>query len=85
MFSTATNGSKIALSFLVHRLNTAGFTLFDAQFITPHLHSLGAIEIPRSQYKANLKSALRVMADFTEPATPSASQLLKDHQRLSDR
>ncbi|GGA10091.1 leucyl/phenylalanyl-tRNA--protein transferase [Amylibacter cionae] len=78
MFSKATNGSKIALSYLVHRLRTGGFSLFDTQFITSHLQSLGAIEIPREAYHQQLAEALRIRADFTAPVTPDAGRLLAD-------
>ena len=64
MFSTRTDGSKIALTFLVARLNAGGYRLFDAQFQTDHLASLGAIEISRSDYEMRLKDALGVTADF---------------------
>ena len=78
MFSKATNGSKIALSYLVHRLRNGGFSLFDTQFITSHLESLGAIEIPREDYHQLLREALQKSADFTAPETPDAAQLLAD-------
>ena len=58
MFSRAKDASKIALAHLVARLRTGGFTLLDCQFITPHLASLGAIEIDRSDYLAALVSAV---------------------------
>ena len=64
MFSTATDASKTALAYLVDRLNRCGFALLDTQFITPHLASLGGIEIPRDTYHALLDSALQVDADF---------------------
>lgn len=57
MFSRATNGSKIALAWLVEFLNQSGFTLFDTQFITPHLATLGAVEISREEYHELLKQA----------------------------
>lgn len=46
MFSIRTDASKVALAYLVDRLRVAGFQLFDTQFLTPHLASLGAVEIP---------------------------------------
>ncbi|WP_435312891.1 leucyl/phenylalanyl-tRNA--protein transferase, partial [Primorskyibacter sedentarius] len=52
MFSRRTDASKVALAWLVDRLNLAGFTLFDVQFVTPHLESLGAVEIDRRRYQA---------------------------------
>lgn len=60
MFSTATDASKVALADMVTRLRQAGFVLFDTQFITPHLRSLGAIEIPRAQYRTALEQALQL-------------------------
>ncbi|MDQ2095331.1 leucyl/phenylalanyl-tRNA--protein transferase [Rhodalgimonas zhirmunskyi] len=64
MFSARTDGSKLALAHLVDHLRRAGFTLFDTQFITPHLASLGAIEIPRAQYRLRLEQALERPARF---------------------
>jgi leucyl/phenylalanyl-tRNA--protein transferase len=58
MFSRATDGSKIALAWAVDHLRRTGFTLFDTQFITPHLASLGAVEIPRAHYHAQLRLAV---------------------------
>lgn len=64
MFSRATDASKVALAFAVHRLRAAGFRLFDTQFLTPHLASLGAIEISRAEYHRRLAAAVSVRADF---------------------
>ncbi|GHE03503.1 leucyl/phenylalanyl-tRNA--protein transferase [Defluviimonas sp. 20V17] len=64
MFSRRPDGSKIALAYLMHRLRVGGFTLFDTQFLTDHLASLGAIEIPRAAYRTLLAEALRRRADF---------------------
>jgi len=74
MFSCTTSASKIALAYLVDRLRLAGFQLFDTQFITPHLASLGAIEISRDTYLAALSVALSQPADFTAPAVPPRAQ-----------
>ena len=74
MFSHTTNASKIALAYLVDRLRLAGFQLFDTQFITPHLASLGAIEISRDTYLAALSVAVNQPADFTAPAVPLRAQ-----------
>jgi len=51
MFSRRSNASKVALAYLVDRLRLGGFQLFDTQFITAHLRSLGAVEIPRADYR----------------------------------
>lgn len=78
MFSARVNGSKMALAFLMHRLQAGGFTLFDTQFLTDHLASLGAIEVPRHAYEALLAKAVKVRASFFPadyPSEPSASDL----------
>jgi len=67
MFSRRPNASKLALAFLVHRLRAGGFTLFDTQFLTPHLASLGGIEIPRARYRQLLAKALDRKAAFSPP------------------
>jgi len=64
MFSRATDGSKIALANLIARLRTGGFVLFDTQFLTPHLKSLGAIEIPQADYLERLHTTLETSANF---------------------
>lgn len=58
MFSRATDASKVALAHLVARLRVGGFDLLDCQFQTPHLKSLGAIEISKQDYSGRLASAL---------------------------
>ncbi len=58
MFSRQTDASKAALAHLVARMRAGGYSLLDCQFITPHLASLGAIEIARGTYKLLLSSAL---------------------------
>jgi leucyl/phenylalanyl-tRNA--protein transferase len=50
MFHTATDASKVALVATVDRLQAGGATLFDIQWATPHLTSLGATEQPRKRY-----------------------------------
>lgn len=67
MFSRRTDASKLALAHLVHRLRAGGFTLFDTQFLTPHLASLGAVEIARAEYHLRLAAALRRVARFDPP------------------
>lgn len=58
MFSRMTDASKVALAHLVARLKVGGFTLLDCQFQTPHLQSMGAIEISRADYSVALSAAL---------------------------
>jgi leucyl/phenylalanyl-tRNA--protein transferase len=76
MFSRETDASKIALCYLVDRLRNAGFTLFDTQFITPHLASLGAVEISRDDYHRRLGEALNIRADFDAPGPLPSPQAL---------
>lgn len=70
MFSTQANGSKIALVYLMHRLNAGGFTLFDVQFLTDHLASLGAVEVSRAAYRKRLGEALETPAQFVPRGYP---------------
>lgn len=64
MVSRRTNASKVALVGLVKALNQQGYQLLDTQFLTPHLASLGGIEIPRRIYQKHLKQALQSEAKF---------------------
>ena len=54
MFSRATDASKVALAWLVARLRVGGFDLLDCQFMTPHLASMGAVELPQAAYLERL-------------------------------
>jgi len=58
MVSRARDASKVAIAWLVARMKVGGFTLLDCQFMTDHLASLGAIEVPRSAYLGLLSSAV---------------------------
>jgi leucyl/phenylalanyl-tRNA---protein transferase len=64
MFSKTDNASKAALVHLVARLNFGGFKLLDAQFVNPHLTTMGAIGISKTRYKAMLAPAIASYADF---------------------
>lgn len=70
MFSRRTDASKIALACLTQMLARGGFELFDTQFITDHLASLGGIEIPRAKYQKLLDEAQAKPADFLTPLSP---------------
>jgi leucyl/phenylalanyl-tRNA--protein transferase len=58
MFSRARDASKVALAHLVARLKVGRYRLLDCQFLTDHLASLGAIEVPRDTYVGLLGDAL---------------------------
>lgn len=77
MFSRRRDTSKIALTYLVHRLRHGGFELFDTQFVTDHLASLGAIEIPRPAFHTRLERALEKSADFCGPQTPAPQDVMQ--------
>ena len=64
MFHRARDASKVALVHLVARLRAGGFKLLDTQFVTDHLKSFGAFEVPRRQYHKLLETALTGEADF---------------------
>jgi leucyl/phenylalanyl-tRNA--protein transferase len=58
MFHIETDAGKVALWKLMERAEALGFELFEVQFLTPHLESLGAIEIDDEEYFAKLARAL---------------------------
>ena len=64
MFHRETDASKVALEALVVRLRERGFILLDVQYVTPHLESLGAVEITRREYERRLAEALRLDCRF---------------------
>lgn len=58
MFHTVSDASKVALVALVDRLRAEGAVLLDVQWLTPHLESVGAVEIPRREYLRRLRDAV---------------------------
>ncbi|HYD14043.1 MAG TPA: leucyl/phenylalanyl-tRNA--protein transferase [Allosphingosinicella sp.] len=58
MVSLERDASKMALAWLVARLIVGNFQLLDCQFMTPHLKTMGAVEIDQKDYLALLASAL---------------------------
>ncbi|MBI1727677.1 MAG: leucyl/phenylalanyl-tRNA--protein transferase [Candidatus Rokubacteria bacterium] len=65
MFHRERDASKAALAALVGRLRERRFTLLDVQYLTPHLESLGAVEITRWEYERRLEQALALPCAFT--------------------
>ena len=66
MFHRARDASKVALVHLVARLIAGGFELLDTQYVTEHLKTFGAVEIPRRRYTGLLEKALTgPAANFT--------------------
>jgi leucyl/phenylalanyl-tRNA--protein transferase len=64
MFHDERDASKVALVALVARLREVGAVLLDVQWTTPHLVSLGAIDVPRETY---LRMLARALTTDTEP------------------
>jgi leucyl/phenylalanyl-tRNA--protein transferase len=64
MFHRARDASKVALVHLVARLRAGGFKLLDTQFVTEHLMTFGAVEVPQRQYHKLLEAALSGEGDF---------------------
>jgi leucyl/phenylalanyl-tRNA--protein transferase len=58
MFHRETDASKVALVALVDMLQDQGATLLDVQWATPHLVSLGAVEVSRVRYHELLADAM---------------------------
>lgn len=84
MFSRRTDASKLALTHLVDHLKECGFALFDTQFITPHLETLGAREISRAAYHALLADALPLPADIrSKPLCQNPQVVLQRNTQTS--
>ena len=64
MFSRERDSSKVALVHLMARLIKGGFRLLDCQFMTEHLRSFGAIEVPREEFRVKLADAVDRTAGF---------------------
>jgi leucyl/phenylalanyl-tRNA--protein transferase len=69
-FHRVTDASKVALVALVDMLRTGGGTLLDVQWTTPHLASLGAVDVSRERYAELVADAVArpPVSTFPEPA-----------------
>jgi len=84
MFSREKDASKIAMAYLMARLNYGGFKLFDTQFLTDHLASRGAAELPRAAYQRILANALKEQADFhAQPPSVAVEEVLQRNTHTS--
>ena len=83
MFHRARDASKVALVHLVARLRAGGFALLDTQFVTDHLKTFGALEVPREDYHRLLEAALIGEGDFAAlpigPPLPGEAAMLHAH------
>ncbi len=73
MFSRVPDASKVALAWLVARMQAGHLTLLDCQFMTAHLASLGAVTIARDAYVELLSAALGTVAGAGVAAGGSAA------------
>jgi leucyl/phenylalanyl-tRNA--protein transferase len=73
MFHTETDASKVALVRLVALLRRHEYRLLDVQWNTPHLASLGAVEVPRRAYLEALAGALEAPGGWDPPGELSSS------------
>jgi leucyl/phenylalanyl-tRNA---protein transferase len=64
MFSKAENGSKLALFHMVGHLKTCGFDIFEVQFMTKHLSSMGAVTLSRDDYHLWQAQAVAKIVSF---------------------
>jgi leucyl/phenylalanyl-tRNA--protein transferase len=76
MFSRATDASKVALAWLVARMQVGRYSLLDCQFMTDHLQAFGAIEIRQESY-------LRLLAKAVEPFIDQASTVVSPSSPVS--
>ena len=73
MFARVTDGSKVALAYLVAFLRSEGVRMVDCQQETAHLASLGAAPIPRAAFLEHLRAAIRQdEIERWEPVSPLA-------------
>ena len=73
MFARVTDGSKIALAYLVRFLRQHGVEMIDCQQETGHLASLGAAPISRARFLAHLRNNIELpQIPAWEPIAPLA-------------
>ena len=78
MFSKTSNTSKLAMIAMMARVNYGGFQIFDTQFPSPHLKSLGGIKVERKNFEKMLKLALMKQGNFNRsPKLTTWDQFLK--------
>jgi len=70
MFHRRTDASKVALVDAVDRLAEAGGWMLDVQLSTPHLESMGAIEVPRGWFLERLSEAREAAVRLPVAARP---------------
>jgi len=66
MFHARTGASKVAFAAVVERLLEREFTVFDVQVMSPHLATLGCVEVPRSEYLRLVEAAVDQPRKFSD-------------------
>ena len=83
MFTHRRDASKIALVHLVARLNRAGFSLLDAQFVNSHLKQFNIVDAPHRLYMRVLGPALEQAPDMAAFKAEMTGQDALDYARQS--
>ncbi len=78
MYSSEINGSKLALIATMYRLRYNKFKLFDTQFPTDHLRSMGGLTIPQEEYEKLLSTSVDDLRNFLSfPNSYSWSEMVQ--------
>ena len=64
MFSITSNTSKLALIAMMAKINYGGYKVFDTQFPSEHLASLGGLSISENEFKKKLSYTFDTTAKF---------------------
>lgn len=83
MFSARRNASKAALIWLSAHLARCGFTLFDTQYPTKHLRSMGGQTLSRRSYRRELARAIRLDVDLRSRPLPGLQAVLQPSTQTS--
>lgn len=83
MFSRRPNASKCALIWMSAHLRRCGFTLWDTQYPTPHLGSMGGRTIGRPEYRRLLSRAITQPVVFQRSEQPDAQALSQETTQTS--
>ncbi|MCH8487302.1 MAG: leucyl/phenylalanyl-tRNA--protein transferase [Candidatus Cyclonatronum sp.] len=70
VFQYEPEAHKAALWFCHGHLLNRGFSLWDAQYYTPHLGQFGCREIPAKRYDVLLQKALKLAVTFSDHGNP---------------
>ena len=78
MFSTFPNSSKLALISIMAKINYGGFKVFDTQFPSKHLNTLGGVTISKEEFEQKLNYTNDNSADFNRlPKLKNWDEFLK--------